>query len=170
MAEEKPVKKPFYKQVWFWGITALVLVVGAMSASGNDQNRQEQNENEQISIEEDQQDPDKKLPDGIKCATNSVRNDTTGKWKIVSIAEPVDVSQYATEYYGSCFKDDSEIHAIVNFTYKTTTKIAYTAGMINVTVYEYVDGEEHDANKLFSGMKLSDDFYNAESGDKLDLE
>ena len=30
--------------------------------------------------------------------------------------------------------------------------------MLDVTVYEYVDGEEHDADKLFSGMLLKQYF------------
>ena len=37
--------------------------------------------------------------------------------------------------------------------------------IISVTIHEYVDKEEHDANKLFSGMVLGDYWIYLDNGD-----
>lgn len=37
--------------------------------------------------------------------------------------------------------------------------------MLDVTIYEYVDKEEHDAKKLFSGMLLTEYFVYIDNGD-----
>lgn len=96
---------------------------------------------------------------------NKVRNDVTGKWKISTIAEDVQMVDYALSYYEKYFYGDDEIHAIVNFNYNTTTSITYMSGQIYVTVHEYVNGEEHDANLLFSGMVLEDYIIYPDNGD-----
>ena len=62
-------------------------------------------------------------------------------------------------------ESDKEIHAIVNFNYNTTTKLSVVGDSIDVTVYEYVDKEEHDAKKLFSGMLLKEYFVNIKTGE-----
>lgn len=94
--------------------------------------------------------------------SDSVRNDVTGNWKLTRMADPSPIGDVATEYYEKMFSDDKEIHAVINFTLHTTTKIAKVGKLLNVTVYEYVDKEEHDANVLFTGMVLSDDFIELE--------
>ena len=76
--------------------------------------------------------------DGISFRADKVRNDTTGNWRISLIAENIDVSEYALDYYKQYFTDDSEIHFIVNFNYNTTTKIMVMGGDLDVTVQEYV--------------------------------
>ena len=88
--------------------------------------------------------------DGISFRTDKVRNDTTGNWRISLIAENIDMSEYALDYYKQYFTDDSEIHFIVNFNYNTTTKIMVMGGDLDVTVQEYVAKEEHDAEMLLS--------------------
>lgn len=88
--------------------------------------------------------------------SDSVRNDTTGNWRITTMADPSAIGDYAVEYYEKLFSNDDEIHAIVNFTLKTTTKITKQGDSLDVTVYEYVSKEEHDAKLLFSGTKLSE--------------
>lgn len=40
-----------------------------------------------------------------------------------------------------------------------------TDNILSVTVHEYVDKEEHDANKLFGGMVLADYFVYLDNGD-----
>lgn len=86
-----------------------------------------------------------------------VRNDTTGNWKLSKIATTDDILEYAKSYYDNNFTSDDEIHAIVNFTLNTTTCVSTLFdNIISVTIHEYVDKEEHDANKLFSGMVLGD--------------
>lgn len=37
-------------------------------------------------------------------------------------------------------------------------------GMFSITVHKYVPGEENDADLLFSGDVISDEFYNMETG------
>ena len=98
--------------------------------------------------------------------SDSVRNDTTGKWKISLIADSATPDEYALNYYETLFSSDDEIHAIVNFSLNTTTKISVLySGVLDVTVLEYVDGEEHDANELFSGMMLDEYWVHTDTGE-----
>ena len=64
-----------------------------------------------------------------------------------------------------------EIHAVVNFTDQTTTKIsdAPISGYVSVTVHKYVDGEEHDAKLLFGGEVTGDYWIDVETGEVEDL-
>lgn len=96
---------------------------------------------------------------------NEVRNDVTGNWRISTIATSIKMPQYALSYYKAKFRNDKEIHGIVNFNYKTTTKISVMGNMLDVTVHEYVKGEEHDANLLFSGMLLKEYNVYLDNGD-----
>lgn len=70
----------------------------------------------------------------------------------------------ALDYYKHYFKDDKEIHAIVNFNYNTTTKISVVGSKLDVSVFEYVKKEEHDANLLFSGQLLKEYLVDKETG------
>lgn len=103
--------------------------------------------------------------DGIKFTVSKVRNDSTGNWRISLIAENIDMSEYALDYYKQYFTDDSEIHFIVNFNYNTTTKIMVVGGQLDVTVQDYVSKEEHDANILGSGTVLAEYFVDKETGE-----
>lgn len=95
-----------------------------------------------------------------------VRNDTTGNWKLSKIATTDDILEYAKSYYDNNFTSDDEIHAIVNFTLNTTTCVSTLFdNIISVTIHEYVDKEEHDANKLFSGMVLGYYWIYLDNGD-----
>lgn len=107
--------------------------------------------------------------DDIRFSVSNVRNDTTGNWRISTIAEPIVISDHAVAYYQKYIKDDKEIHAIVNFNQNTTTKIMKTPLGVSATVYEYVDGEEHDAKKLFSGMILVEKYYDSETGEEIKI-
>lgn len=103
--------------------------------------------------------------DGISFRADKVRNDATGNWRISLIAENIDMSEYALDYYKQYFTDDSEIHFIVNFNYNTTTKIMVMGGDLDVTVQEYVAKEEHDANTLGSGTVLAEYLVDKETGE-----
>ena len=103
--------------------------------------------------------------DGISFRADKVRNDTTGNWRISLIAENIDMSEYALDYYKQYFTNDSEIHFIVNFNYNTTTKIMVMGGDLDVTVQEYVAKEEHNAKMLGSGTVLAEYFVNKETGE-----
>lgn len=104
--------------------------------------------------------------DGISFRADKVRNDTTGNWRISLIAENIDMSEYALDYYKQYFTDDSEIHFIVNFNYNTTTKIMVMGGdQLDVTVQDYVSKEEHDAKVLGSGEVLAEYFVDKDTGE-----
>ena len=103
--------------------------------------------------------------DGIKFRADKVRNDTTGNWRISCIAENIDMSEYALDYYKQYFTDDSEIHFIVNFNYNTTMKIMVVGDDLDVTVQDYVSKEEHDAKILGSGTVLAEYFVNKDTGE-----
>ena len=101
-----------------------------------------------------------------KSKPSTVRNDVTGNWRLTKIVTTENIIDYALSYYKNNFKDDKEIHAIVNFTLNTTTKISkMTDNMLSVTIHEYVDKEEHDAKKLFGGMALEEYFIYIDNGD-----
>lgn len=84
---------------------------------------------------------------------DKVYQDVTGKWRVTLIYSNEDFIPYAADYYHGYFENDDEIHAIVNLYLKTTTKLTVSGVYLNATVYEYVDGEEHSAKTLFSGMQ-----------------
>ena len=95
-----------------------------------------------------------------------VRNDVTCNWKLSTIATTDNILEYAKNYYDNNFTSDDEIHAIVNFTLNTTACVSSLFdNIINVTIHEYVDKEELDANKLFSGMVLGDYWIYLDNGD-----
>ena len=96
---------------------------------------------------------------------SKVRNDVTGNWRISSIDESINMEEYALSYYKKYFSNDTEIHAIVNSSYNTTTQISVVFNTLNVSIYEYVDGEEHDAKLLFSGMLLKQYSVNMDTGE-----
>ena len=58
------------------------------------------------------------------------------------------------------------MHAIVNFSLNTTTSISVLPdGTLDVSIHEYIDGEEHDAKALFGGMLLKEYFINPQTGE-----
>lgn len=100
-----------------------------------------------------------------------VRNDVTENWRISTIADSdADVFDYCVDYYKEMFSSDEEIHGIVNFSTNTTSKISVLYdGVLDVCVYEYLDGEEHDAQLLFGGNLLKEDFISVETGEPVEF-
>ncbi len=96
---------------------------------------------------------DKDFKNVTKSKPSEVRNDKTGNWRILKIAEDLDIEEYALSY-AELYMKDSEVHYIVNFNYNTTTWLNKMGGLLYVEVREYVKREEHDANNLGSGMTL----------------
>lgn len=101
---------------------------------------------------------------------SDVINDVTGNWRISVINKSMNFEEYALSYYKKYFTDNKEIHAIVNYAYMTTTKLEVTGDTLNVTVYEYVKDEEHDAKKLFGGMLYSEYRIYLDNGDIVKVE
>lgn len=97
---------------------------------------------------------------------DTVRNDVTERWKCLVLAENnFDVTEYALSCYENHFDSDDTILAVINLTTKTSTSISKVAGNLYVSEYEYVDGEEHDAKIMFSGMHLADYIVYIDNGD-----
>lgn len=193
MAKEKipDTKKPIYKKWWFWLI--VVLVVGSIGAAGSEEqptsspvaadNTALENTNkeaeEQTKVEKDEQKPttdnvthrnnmygiSNKPIDDIKISVGKVRNDKTGNWRIATIAENINIEEYAKSYYEKYFKNDNELHGIVNFNYNTTTQISVIGDRLDIRIYEYVDKEEHDANLLYTGTPLGEFWVYLDNGD-----
>lgn len=184
------MKKKFYQKKWFI-VLMVVLVLGMIGGAmgGNKETTdtpssadtqqaqpesiEEQKTEETVSSKETPQPRENSIGtsnqdiDSIEAnfTVSAIKNDTTGNWRISAIAENVNMQEYALSYYQKYFTDDKEIHGIVNFNSNTTTKISVMGDMLDVTVYEYVDGEEHDADKLFGGMLLKQYFVYLDNGD-----
>ena len=95
----------------------------------------------------------------------NVRNDKTGNWRLATISENVDIQEYILSYYQTYFKDDSELHFIVNMTRKITTRISCIGDMLYISQYDYLDDEEHDAILLGSGTHLGQSRIYMDNGD-----
>lgn len=103
-----------------------------------------------------------------KAIPMSMHNDTTGKWKVCTLATTSSgFEEYALDYVNRYFEtaESNEVHWIVNFTNKTTTSVTNLGGVLNVTTYEYVDKEELDAKAIGSGMVLSSYLVYTDNGD-----
>lgn len=126
----------------------IIVIVGTMPSSKNKKTEKNiaHRENMYGLSDKDIDDVDKKL------SITNVENDVTGKWKLARIADDINIEEYALSYYNKYFEDGDIVHAIVNFNYRTTTKLSVIGDKLDVEVHEYVDKEEHDAKKLFSGM------------------
>lgn len=97
--------------------------------------------------------------------SNTYRNDVTGNWRLAKIAENINIEEYAVDYYNNYFKSDNEVHIIINFTLNTTSCITVMGNLLDVSVMEYVDKEEHDAKLACSGMLLSEYHVNIDTGE-----
>lgn len=98
--------------------------------------------------------------------SDSVINDETGKWKISTMSDTADITEYAVGYYQKLFSSDDEIHAIINYATNTTASLSMQqAGTLNISVYEHLDEEEHDAANLFGGALLAEYEINVETGE-----
>ena len=101
----------------------------------------------------------------------AVRGDVTGNWYVCAVVdstEPVD--QYSLDYYNAFFESDTEILGVWNVRLQTMTKIAVVGGELNATTHEYVKGEEHDADLMYSGMVLTDNFYDMTTGELIPMD
>lgn len=97
---------------------------------------------------------------------DTVRNDVTGNWKCIVIAESnFNVEDYALSCYKNYFDSDKTILAVENLTTKTSTSISVVSGLLYVSVYEYTKGEEHDAKAMFGGTHLVDYIVYTDNGD-----
>lgn len=94
-----------------------------------------------------------------------VRNDVTENWRYSTTSEDIDIENYVLSYYKEHFENDNEIHGIINFTRKTTARLNASGNTIFLSLYDYVDGEEHDAKIMFSGTPLASYIIYTDNGD-----
>lgn len=178
------VKKAIYKKWWFW-LIVIFAGIGAMGSGSKDEPNQDEigrqivenqdgvtaNAVEDPATEEDDgvlKSGTYTLPSGFKINySDSVRNDVTGNWRISTTSDSFAPADYAMEYYETMFSSDDELHAIWNATLRTTTRISASNGLLFADTHEYVDGEEHDAKLLFSGMLLTSKVYTIATGEEL---
>lgn len=107
----------------------------------------------------------KDFKDLSKSTPREVRNDVTGNLRLETISKSCKIEEYALSYYKENFNSDEEVHAIINFSTNTTTRISNMGNFIEVVVLEYAPKEEHDAKKLFGGMKLGHYWIYKDNGD-----
>ena len=181
MKNERPKvpapKKPFYTRKWFIILAAFILIAGIGKIFGLDEepNKIAQTGDPSISSKAQTNGKDTVINDqssqvskaeaseketikweGDDLLIQKVNNDKTGKWRIAVISSSKPQDNYAFEYYQRYMKNepDSNNLFIVNLGLRTTTQIFVSDSTLDITVHEYVDGEEHDAVKLNSGMDL----------------
>ena len=103
--------------------------------------------------------------DGVDVIfSDNVKNDATGNTRLAKVTGEKPTEGYVLDYYKTYFKDDKEVHAIVNYTLNTTACVTSAGDKINVRIYEHIDGEEQDAKKLFTGEKYAEYNVDKETG------
>lgn len=156
-------KTPIYKKWWFWVIVAFI---GSAAIAGIIGGPSEPTKSDVNDTQDQLEEVEDEVLESMKLHPTSVHNDITGNWRISTIASTEkNFEQHAINYYKKFFKSDDEVHFIVNFTYNTTTNITKYGNLIYVTTKEYVKGEEHDAQKLGSGMVLTNYVVNIDTGE-----
>lgn len=109
-----------------------------------------------VSVKENKKIVGKDVADLDITFSDKVNNDHTGKWKLAKTYKSADLTKFAVSYYQTYFKDDSEIHYIINYADNTTTVISVGYTDLYVSVYKHVSGEENDADKLPSGNVIAE--------------
>jgi len=132
--------------------------------SSSSENQEEDPEPRETSIGKSDKDINKLTPSPTKA--KPVNNDKTGKLRYSGFGNKgVNLSEYALSYYNNYFESDKEIHAVINFTDKTTTRISCSGGMLFVTVLNYVEGEDYDVDLMFTGDVIKDYIVYLDNGD-----
>lgn len=108
---------------------------------------------------------DKDVNDLDVTFRDSIREDSTGNWRLAMASTSEDFLSYAASYYENYFKSDDETHFFINTTLGTTASISKMEDMLCITIYEHVDGEEHSANNLPEGMSLGQYWIYLDNGD-----
>ena len=177
--------KAIFKKWWFWAVVTTVLscMLVGNSQFQNGLEKGMESTNSSSNQKTDKKQTNNEPKNGIKThstgtanSANSpeksiaftitdVPNDSTGNWRIAKISEKIEIQNYALDSYKKNFKNDHEIHAIVNFYTKTTTGISVIGNLLDVSIHEYVKKEEHNAKVLFSGKLLKEYHINKDTGE-----
>lgn len=107
---------------------------------------------------------------------NSVRNDVTNDWRLVLTEDEFDIYDYMKDYH-EAFKDDAEKGVLHCLIYcgeekedRTSTCIRLSDQSIDVTVHEYVSGEENDAKLMFTGEHIKERVLDVDTGSYYDYD
>jgi len=165
-------------------VAALILLFIIISSCGNETVTNDTETTEQATTETTEEITEQKvdedtgedysdyLKDEISLSKpwDSVRNDKTGDWRLAECSTSVPIEDFAVKYYKTYFESDDEVHAIINFGTNKTYKLTVLDGeTLQVDTYDYVDGEEHDANILFSGYYYDPRWFDIKTGKEIDL-
>lgn len=101
---------------------------------------------------------------------NDVRNDVTNSWKVSTIAADVSMEDYVFSYYNRYHPQENVVEAVINFTRNTSTCMVLQGDYIDVSIYDYVDGEEHDAKQMFTGTLLKEYKVYTDNGDIIEVQ
>lgn len=96
---------------------------------------------------------------------SNVHNDNTGNWRVAVIYTSENIVDHAVNYYNAYYGTDDEVHFICNLGLRTTTRFNVYDGVIYASTFDYVDGEEHDANVLPGGDLVTSYSVNIETGE-----
>lgn len=184
---DKP-KKPFYKKWWFWVIVAVVVIAAVGGSGGKDAEQPEDPTSAtvtdgsmsaagpadisaeapgEVDGESDDSDGDD-AADALDFNVNffnEFHNDSTGRWRKALVATGDQIQDYALDYYNAYFKSDDEVHVIYNFSLNTVNCLTVLGDVLNVSITDYIDGEEHDANIACGGTSLGNYHINIDTGE-----
>ena len=112
--------------------------------------------------------------DGLKIVKfyDSVSMDPTGKTRLAESVSFEPIEDHVIEYYKKYFKNDKEVHVIINKYLNTTTNIFCMVDglLLDVSVHEYVDGEEASAKTLCAGALLREYHVNVITGETEEID
>ena len=159
-------------------VFCIIGIIASPSDDKKDNNEPTQEEQtEQKNAEVNEQDSENVEPetekkdevadiDGVDIMfSDTVRNDKTGNWRLARVTGNRTAEEYAVDYYNKYFKEDNEVHAVVNYTLNTTACITCVGDTLNVRIYEHIEDEEQYAEDLFTGMKYAEYNVNKNTGD-----
>lgn len=192
MNKQTNIKKPIFKQWWFWVIVIIVLgAIGSIGDKGKDDDKEKiistsstsqsepvkeldvssdsssanEPESSDAARKEAQETFKKLMGDSSVIFYKNVHNDVTENWRLLVCYSSENIVDHVVDYYNAYAESEEEVHFVVNLYLKTTTVINNFGGTLYVDVHEYVDKEEHDAKALGGGMLLKSYMVDLSSGD-----
>ena len=98
-------------------------------------------------------------------------DDTTGRWRLSKYNSDETPEKIALDYYTAYFENNDEIHAIINTKQNITVRLSILGNsIIDVTIKEYIEGEEQSAKTLFEGKVLKEYWVHIDTGKIEELE
>lgn len=172
--EKKKKKKPFYKRVWFW-VIVVIFIIAIWPTENEETDDLSVDNNTSVAatsapsaaaseetLASEAEDP---LADVDITFSKSFNYDVTGKWRKALVLTSSPIQDYAVAYYNAYFQSDDEIHVVYNFSLNTVNCLKVFGDELFISITDYVDGEEHDANVACSGTFLGEYHINIDTGE-----